>query len=231
MRLPLATLLALALGGCTSTWQRGEPPVATASAAAADAVPRYTGKLRRVVLLPATVRPVDEACAHRVSPDTATWVEEDVRAFLLDWKGYEVIILAPGAAEAERDLARALGEWQQDASPDSTLPAPLTPRLRAFIAAQRADAALTLYAAPQCITTTEAVLGVLIVGAPNLIGKVAGRDFSAGIYDASGSLVWRSSGHLGPVNADTGLPRTVVRDAVERRFELLENAIPEVLLR
>jgi hypothetical protein len=227
---PFAALAAAALAGCSSTWQSGEPVQPASYSAGADAVPRYTGKLRRMVLLPAVVQPVGESCARYVSPEAGAWLEQDARAFLADWKGYEVV--APQAAGAgERALARELGAWQQAGPKDAAPPAPLAARLNALAVAQRADALLVLYSAPECYGTTDAVLAALLIGAPSLIAKATGRDFSAGIYDASGTLVWRRHVGLGPINTEWGLRRADAAQAIEHQFGLLENAIPEILLR
>lgn len=226
---PWAALLAgcaLVAGGCTSAWQTEEAVQPQTYAVAGDKVPRYAGKLRRLVVLEAVVEPVGESCARRFPGEIAGWVDEESRAYLADWKGY---VALPGRDAA---LARALGPWQarnpQARRPDEALAA----QLRAHAAAQSADGVLVLHAAPQCIDMADAMLNVFVVGMPSFYSKAFGRDFSAGLYDAGGALVWQGYGHLGPLDeTPQSRSRASVAESVDSLLGLLENAIPEILLR
>lgn len=217
---------ALLAAGCTSSWQTEEPVQPQSYAVAGDKVPRYAGKLRRLVVLEGVVEPVGESCARRFPRETAGWVDEEARAYLADWKGYVVL---PGRDAA---LARALGPWQarnpQARRPDEALAA----QLRAHAAAQSADGVLVLHAAPQCIDMTDAMLNVFVIGMPSFYSKAFGRDFSAGLYDAGGALVWQGYGRLGPLDETAqSRSRENAASAVRGVLGLLENAIPEILLR
>lgn len=234
LRLPAAALraallagsAALLAAGCTSTWQTEEAVQPQSYAVAGDKVPRYAGKLRRLVVLEAMVEPVGESCARRFPGEFSGWVDEESRTYLADWKGYVVL---PGRDAA---LARALGPWQAR-NPQAHRPdAALAEQLRAHAAAQSADGVLVLHAAPQCIDMADAMLNVFVIGMPSFYSKAFGRDFSAGLYDASGALVWQGYGHLGPLD-DTAQSRSraSVAESVESLLGLLENAIPEILLR
>lgn len=219
-------LAASLLAACSSTWESGEPVQPATYVAGEDAVPRYAGKLRRLAVLDAVVEPAGEKCMRRYPAEMAGWLDEEARDYLVDWKGYTVL------AARDDTLVRALGPWQARA-PEERRPAePLAQRLRALAVAHGADGVLVLHAAPQCIDMTDAMLNVFVIGMPSFYRKAFGRDFSAGLYDAGGALVWQRYGHLGPLDETAGSrSRSRAADAVEGLLELLENAIPEILLR
>jgi hypothetical protein len=226
-----SALLIAALAGCSSTWRSGEAVTPTSYAAVADAVPRYAGKLRRLLLVPTVYEPVAEECSPVPVADAGRWLDEAARVFLADWKGYEV--LAPGdglAADALAQLARDLGRWQER-EPDARLPpAAQREQLRRLAAARGADGVVVLHAAPECIGILDTTLMIFAVGMPNFYGKALGRNFSGGLYEAAaGTLVWQRRVNLGARNE--GLKRDDARKSVEQLFDLLENAIPEILLR
>jgi hypothetical protein len=225
-RTAMPALAALLLAACTSTWQTEEAVGAKSYAVAGDNVPRYAGKLRRLVVLEAMVEAAGESCARTVPGELASRLGEEARAYLTDWKGY--------VALAGRDpaLVRALGPWQarhpEERRPDEAL----ATQLRAHAAAQAADGVLVLHAAPQCLDMVDALLNVFIVGMPSYYSKAFGRDFSAGIYAADGALVWQGYGHLGPFNPEMPVdPHKLAAESVESLLGRLENAIPEILLR
>lgn len=225
-RAAAALLAALLLAACATTWQSEEAVQAQSYAAAGDRVPRYAGKLRRLVLLAPVVEPVGEQCARDYPAEAARWVQEETSTYLTDWKGYQPL-------EARDDaLVRALGPWQAR-SPQERRPADaLAAQLRAHAARLGADGVLVLHAAPECIDTVDIVLNVLVIGMPNFYSKALGRDFSAALYDAGGALVWQRYASLGPLDgtAESRSRENAVR-AVEGVLGLLENAIPEILLR
>lgn len=228
-RVAAAALVALTANGCMSTWQSQETISPQSYSVAADRVPRYAGKLRRLVVLEAVVEPVGESCARRYPSEIPAWVDEEARAYLADWKGY-VVLAARDAA-----LVGALGPWQartprtaEARRPDEKLAA----QLRSHAAAHAADGVLVLHAAPQCLGMADAMLNVFVIGMPSYYSKAFGRDFSAGIYGADGALVWQGYGHLGPLDETAGArSRRHVMESVESLLGLLENAIPEILLR
>lgn len=221
-----AAILAALLAGCSTTWESGEAVAPASYAGSEDAVPRYAGKLRHLVMLPPVVEPVGESCARKYPSEAARWIYEEARAYLSDWKGYQ---LRP---EKDAALARALGSWQERSPQERRPPAALSGQLRELVAANQADGVLVLHAAPECIETADIVLNVLVIGMPSFYSKVFGRDFSAGIYDSGGSLVWQRYATVGPLDAtEMSRSRANAAHAVENLFGPLENAIPEVLLR
>ena len=223
----LGVLLAASLlVACSSTWESGEPVQPATYVPGEDAVPRYAGKLRRLAVLDAVVEPAGEKCARRYPAEITGWIAEEARAYLADWKGYAV---RPSRDDA---LVRALGPWQARAPQERRPAEPLAASLRALAAAQGADGVLVLHAAPQCIDMTDAMLNVFVIGMPSFYRKAFGRDFSAGLYDAGGALVWQRYGHFGPLDqTEIWRSRPHAAAAVESLLELLENAIPEILLR
>jgi hypothetical protein len=225
-RVAAPALGALLLAACTSTWQTGEAVQPKSYAVAGDNVPRYAGKLRRLVVLEAVVEPASETCARTVPGELASRLGEEARAYLADWKGYVAL------AGQDPALVRALGPWQAR-HPEARRPAEaLALQLRAHAAAQAADGVLVLHAAPQCIDLVDALLNVFIVGMPSFYSKAMGRDFSVGLYGADGALVWQGYGHLGPFNPDIPVDsRAHAAESVESLLGRLENAIPEILLR
>jgi hypothetical protein len=220
-----AALAVLILGACASTWQSGEAVQPQSYAVAGDNVRRYAGKLRRLVVLEAMVEPLGETCARRYPGEIAGWVDEETRAYLIDWKGCVVL----GGRDAA--LVRALGPWQAR-SPEVRRPGEaLAAQVRSHAAAQAADGVLALHAAPQCLDMVDAMLNVFVVGMPNY-SKAFSRDFSAGLYGADGALVWQRYGHLGAFyETKESPPRQEVARSVESLLGPLENAIPEILLR
>lgn len=225
MRRSIAILLAALLTGCSSTWQTTEEVQAVSYAAASDSVPRYAGKLRRLVALAPVIEPAEEKCASRLPANLAPWVEEEVQRFLVDWKGYQ---LQPAT---DVELVQVLAPWQEKTPEQREPPAAQAEQLRALAAAHGADGVLVVHAAVECIDTADVALMLIAVGMPRFYSKVFGRNFSAGIYDASGALVWQSYSGLGPVELDGSITRAMVTGSVEGLFGLLENAIPDILLR
>lgn len=226
-----SALLIAALAGCSSTWQSGEAVTPTSYAAGADAVPRYAGKLRRLVLLPVFYEPVASECSPRPVAELARTLDVRARAYLVDWKGYDVLEAGdapPGDARAA--LARDLGRWQVR-EPEARLPPPqLRAPLRQLAAARGADGVVVMHAAPECIGALDITLNLLAVGMPNFYGKALGRNFSGALYEsATGALVWQRRVSTGPRNE--GLGQDDAQGVIENLFGLLENAIPEILLR
>ncbi len=220
-----AVAFAVVLAGCTSTWQTECEVRPVSYAALADEVPRYAGKLRRLLALAPVVESVEAKCAERIPGDAALWVEREVRSYLVDWKGYEL------QHAAAPELARALGAWQARTPEQGTPPETVAAKLRALAAEAGVDGVLVMHAAMECIDVGDITMMLLVVGMPSFYGKLFGRDFSAGIYDASGTLVWQGYTGLGPLELDVVFTRNRVVAAVEALFGPLENAIPEVLLR
>jgi hypothetical protein len=184
------------------------------------------GKLRRLVALQAVVDPA-ESCArdHAPAGEMAGWVDEEARAYLADWKGYTAIAVQDAA------LVRALGPWQAR-TPQARRPeAAFAARLRTHAAAHGADGVLVLHAAPHCIDMTDAMLNVFIIGMPSFYSKAFSRDFSAGVYDADGALVWQRYDRLGPLDETArSRSRESVTESVESLLGPLENATPGILL-
>jgi len=231
MKQPLALALAAALAACSSTWESGEPVQPSSYAERADAVPRYAGKLRRLVLLPTFYEPVASECSPQPVGELARALDAEARAFLVDWKGY--VVLEAGDAlpgDARAALARDVGRWQVR-EPEARMPPPQSrEQLRQFAAARGADGVVVMYAAPECIGVVDITLNLLAIGMPNFYGKALGRNFSGGLYEAgTGALVWQRRVSIGGRNE--GLPQEGVQGAIESLFGLLENAIPEILLR
>ncbi len=225
-----AALLAALLAGCGSTWQANRPVAATSYDAPKDAVPRYAGKLRRVALLPVVFETDLPRCRKLYPADIEDSIREEARRFLTDWKGY-VVVEATQAAPSQdlQQLSAGLGQWQAKNPEMGRPPEELRARLQRLAARLNADGAIVLHGARECVTAGDVVLNLLVVGMPNFYGKLFGRNFSAGFYDAaSGSLVWQRY-----MNMFGGDPPEIVRvtDEVEALLGGLENAIPEVLLR
>jgi hypothetical protein len=223
-------LCAALLSACSSTWQ-SEEAVQAASYAAVDTVPRYAGKLRQLAVLPTYYEPVGSECSPLPVAEAAHRLDEAVRAYLADWKGY--VVLDAGAAPpapALAELSRELGRWQAR-EPEARMPPPAQREsLRRLAAALGADGVVVLHAAPECIGVLDTTLMLLAVGMPSFYGKALGRNFSGGLYEAaSGALVWQRYVSLGPRNE--GMPREGAAGVAENLLGLLENAIPEILLR
>jgi hypothetical protein len=221
-----AALAAFLLSACTSTWQTEEAVEPRSYTVRGDNVPRYAGKLRRLVVLQAVVEPVGESCARSSPGELVHWVDEEALAYLTDWKGYVAL------AGQDDALVRALGPWQAR-SPRARFPGEaLAAQLRAHAAAHAADGVLVLHAAPQCIDMVDALLNVFVIGMPSFYSKAFGRDFSAGLYGADGALVWQAYDRLGPFDeTPQSRSRKSVAESVESLLALLENAVPEILLR
>jgi hypothetical protein len=225
----LAAGLAL-LAGCASGWQTTEAVASTSYEASGDAVLRYAGKLRRLVLLPALFEPIPPNCAKRFSISVAQWMHDEAKRFLVDWKGYEVIELVGHLPDADAQaLSRQLGQWQErdweSGRPPETLRAPAQALARRL----GADGVIVIHAAPECPDWVDGTLNILLIGLPSFASKAMGRNFSVGIYDAaSGSLVWQRYRNM-DIERDLD-SQTSMRIQVEIILGSLENAVPEVLL-
>jgi hypothetical protein len=224
-RLALALAAAL-LAACASTWESGEPVTSASHGETADAVARYAGKLRRLVLVPTYFEPVARECSPRPVAGIARELDEAARAFLADWKGYEAVV----ADEPYAEFARELGRWQEREPEARVPPSALRGQLQRLAAARSADGVLVLHAAPECVGVMDTTLMLLGVGMPRFYGKTLGRNFSAGLYEgASGALVWQRRVSLGP-RQEARAPQDARKD-IENLLGLLENAMPEILLR
>jgi hypothetical protein len=194
-----------------------------------DAPPHYAGKLRRLLLLPPLYDPVDPQCSRTPPEEGSRLIGEAARAFLVDWKGYE--ILHPGEDRGPSPLVRALGQWQARDFEQRRPPEALRTQLLAQAAATGADGVLVLHAVPECISTMDIALNLLGVGMPNFYRKALGNNFSAGLYRAEdGALIWQRRTGLGPAT-DSPLTRADAARSVETMLGVLDNALPEVLSR
>lgn len=231
---PIARALAagwmLATAGCGTTWQSAEPVQPLTYEAARDTAPRYAGKLRRLLLLPALYDPIEPQCNRTPPEEGGILLGEAAGAFLADWKGYE--ILRPGAAQTmPAALLRELGVWQARDFAQGRPPNALSAALVDVAAAARADGVIVLHAVPECISTMDITLNLLGIGMPNFYRKALGKNFSAGLYAAAdGALVWQRHIGIGPAS-DQRLSRHDAARSIETMFGVLENAIPKILLR
>lgn len=234
-----ATVLAatvVLIAGCSSTWETTEPVAAATTQASEDTVPRTAGKLRRLILLPPVFEMDTADCATRLNvsvESNSQMIHDAAKQFLVDWKGYEVIEAGTHLPEADaRALVRELGIWQEASAADRIPPEALRAPVQTLARNLRADGAIVLHAAPECINWVDVTLNLLAVGMPNFYGKMFGRNFSAGIYEAAtGSLVWQ---HY--VNVPMASPGCVRSGAcIDNRTQLLlgtlENAVPAALVK
>jgi hypothetical protein len=218
------------LAGCSSAWQSTEPVAGTSYVASGDAVLRYAGRLRRLVLLPALFEPIPPDCAERFPTSVAQWMHDEATRFLVDWKGYEVIEPVGHLPDADvQALSRQLGQWQERDWASGRPPETLRVPAQALARSLGADGVIVIHAAPECPDWGDMILNLLAIGMPSFYGKLMGRNFSVGIYDAaSGSLVWQRYQNL---NIDLHLnSQSAMRDRVEIILGSLENAVPGVLL-
>ena len=210
------------LAGCSSTWETKEPVTSTFTHAPYDSVDRSAGKLRRLALLPPVVEP--KGCPDHLSQKYQAAVD-DIRVIAKDYlkesKDYEVV--EPGKVipdDEAKKLSSELGEWQETSASDGTPPDELRGPLQRIAQDLHADGVVVLHAAPECIDWIDVTLNLLAIGMPHFYGKLAGRNFSVGIYEAAGgSLVWQHYMHGTPGGYTT-----------EHLLRPLENAVPEVLV-
>lgn len=210
------------IGGCSSTWETQEPVMSTVTQAPGDVVERSAGKLRRLALLPPAVDP--KGCPDHLSQKYLAEVE-DIRLVAKDYlvasKDYEVVEPGTGSSRDEvKKLSRELGEWQETSASDREPPDELRGPLQNIARNLHADGVVVLHAAPECVDWIDVTLNLLAIGMPNFYGKLTGRNFSVGIYEAaSGSLVWQHYMHGAPGGLTT-----------MRLLQSLENAVPKALV-
>jgi len=210
------------LAGCSSTWESREPVTSTVTHAPIDSVERSAGKLRRLVLLPPVVEP--KGCPDPLKQRYLAAVDEIeamAKHYLADSKDYEIIEPGEGISGDEvKKLSRELGEWQEASASDVTPPEELRAPFQKLARDLNADGVVVLHAAPECIDWIDVTLNLLAIGMPHFYGKLAGRNFSVGIYEAAGgSLVWQHYMHA--------MPGTM---ATENLLRPLENAVPKALV-
>lgn len=208
--------------GCSSTWETTGPVTSAVTHAPADTVERSAGRLRRLVLLPPVVEP--KGCPEHLNAEYVSEVDAirmTAKNYLVEWKDYEVV--EPGKALSDDDakkLSRELGEWQEASASDVTPPQELRVPFQTLAQDLRADGVVVLHAAPECIDWIDVTLNLLVIGMPHFYGKLAGRNFSVGVYEAaSGALVWQHHKH--------GMPGSIT---TEHLLQPLDNAVPEALV-
>jgi hypothetical protein len=100
--------------------------------------------------------------------------------------------------------------------------------LRAIVRNLEADGAIVLRAAPECIDWVDVTFAIYTFGIPNLYRKMAGPNFSIGIYEgAASSLVWQRYDSLDFMCWDNS---GCVADKTRFLLRTLENAVPAALV-
>jgi hypothetical protein len=223
LRYAALLLLAVGLFACSSTPEVPATAARTLPGAPGDLVARSVGNLRRLAALPVVID--QGSCTW---PEVARDLDESSIRFLRDWKGYELV--RPAQLDSSWNLARKLGEWQEDDVGKGKPPSELRAQIVATAKDSGAGGVLVIHASPECPGGADAGLLTL----PARLAESLNRTLSAGIYEAErGTLVWHQ--HIRPPGWDPirygsrPPPRFETRQAAEALFGPIENAVPAVL--
>jgi len=218
---------AIVATACTSGWRSDQPVAAPDEASRRVAVVRYEGTLRRLLLLPPVFEPRPMKCRSGFPDDVEHWMETSAAAFLVDWKGYELV--NPNDAlprEEAAALAQQLGRWQAT-EPKGDPPDVFAAQLRQAAKRTGADGIVVLFAGPKCAEVAEVVLMFMIVGMPQFYHDLLEANFSAGFYAGrDGRLLRRAAINL---SVDQLRSEERVEKGVETLLASFENAVPEVM--
>jgi len=222
-RTALLLLLTIGLSACSSSPELPASATRALPGAPEDQVARGVGNLRRLAALPVVIE--QGSCAW---PEVARELDESSIRYLRDWKGYELV--RPAQLEPSWQLARRLGQWQEEDIGKGKPPADLGAQIVSTGRDSGADGILVVHASPECPGGAEAGLLTL----PARLAESLNRTLSAGVYEAErGTLVWHR--HIRPPGWDPTRygsgppPRFETRQAAEALFGPIENAVPAVL--
>jgi len=222
-RTALLLLLTIGLSACASSPELPASATRALPGAPDDQVARGVGNLRRLAALPVVIE--QGSCTW---PEVARELDESSIRYLRDWKGYELV--RPAQLDPSWQLARRLGQWQEDDIGKGKPPADLRAQIVSTGRDSGADGILVVHASPECPGGPEAGLLTL----PARLAESLNRTLSAGVYEAErGTLVWHR--HIRPPGWDPTRygsrppPRFETRQAAEALFGPIENAVPAVL--
>lgn len=224
----VSLLFVMLLPGCSTRWRTASEPEPVTYIQPDDALSRTTGKLRRLLLLPAVL--TSEDCPDSPSDQLmAEKLYQGTFRYLRDWKGYDLVFTDEKELSKLIEAVDYLGNWQEGEVGDGVQP----PNSHMVLIQESAkqlnvDGYIVIHGRLRCLNAMDIALYFMIVGIPNWTKKMAGENLSAGIYEINnGTLVWKqqiSAMHPG-VNGG-GNPD----DWAEYLFNGLEQAIPKVLL-
>ena len=222
-RTVLLLLLTTGLSACSSSPELPASATRALPGAPDDQVARGVGNLRRLAALPVVIE--QGSCTW---PEVARELDESSIRYLRDWKGYELV--RPAQLDPSWQLARRLGQWQEEDIGKGKPPADLRAQIVSTGRDSGADGILVVHASPECPGGPEAGLLTL----PARLAESLNRTLSAGVYEAErGTLVWHR--HIRPPGWDPARygsgppPRFETREAAEALFGPIENAVPAVL--
>jgi len=222
-RTALLLLLTIGLSACSSSPELPASATRALPGAPDDQVARGVGNLRRLAALPVVIE--QGSCTW---PEVARELDESSIRYLRDWKGYELV--RPAQLDPSWQLARRLGQWQEEDIGQGKPPADLRAQIVSTGRDSGADGILVVHASPECPGGAEAGLLTL----PARLAESVNRTLSAGVYEAErGTLVWHR--HIRPPGWDPTRygsgppPRFETRQAAEALFGPIENAVPAVL--
>ncbi len=242
-RAALAVAAGVTLSAC-APWQTQQPVQPSSYEQSHEHVERKAGRLRRLALL--SIQQAPPAACGTPSDGQAAVVplEDAVRQFLVDRKGYELL-----DAEALLDAAATDAVLQElvrvDTGPDGgPIAAAATRALLERLRAQRhADGLLVLHRQDSCANAVRAMRGVMALGTLGLselkpspeMQRIETLCFLSIFETSTGRLVWRHAVD----RTQRALERLSLSDdpppsgrcAFERYLAPLEAAVPKLLTR
>ncbi len=226
--LSTSLVFVMILAGCSTRWQTAGDPTPVTYKQTDDALPRKTGKLRKLLLLPAALTSVD-------CPDTppdqqiADRLDQGTTRYLQDWKDYDVVTTEDQNKNDFTAAVNFLGNWQEGEVGNGVQPPnPYMDSIQETAEHFNVDGFIVIHGKLQCLNAMDIALYFMIVGIPNWTKKLMGENLSAGIYEINeGTLVWKQEVNvMHPGVQGGGNPD----DWAQFLFSDLEHAIPKVLI-
>lgn len=223
----VVTLSLILATGCTSAWRSNQAVAPPHDASGPASVERYEGSFRRLLLLPPVFDPRPPKCRRGFPDDVEQWMETTAASFLVDWKGYELVIAGDALQRGDAiALAQQLGRWQAT-DPKTDPPGVFKAQLSQAAMRTGADAIVVMYAGPKCLETADVVFMFMIIGMPKFYHDLMEANFSAGFYAGrDGALLRREAINL---SVDQLRSKQFLDRQIETLLGRFDNAVPEVM--
>ena len=216
--------------GCShSVWTSSREIVPTTYSVSDVSIKRNVGRLRRLALMPVSFRlegggsvdPIDESHEPRLRED----ISNVARRFLVDWRGYEVVVVD----DCDSDQVAVLLEWASTSENDAAPPEPVRQAIADLGRRHHVDGVVLIQGRLKILSD----LGLAIICAtgslawPVVLPADSGANLRIDMFESgSGRIVWRSQAEdwIGdPSDRNVSLQ-------VERLLHPLEHAVPRVMV-
>jgi hypothetical protein len=230
----LSALLIALMCGCTYSWQSKEQTTPVTYEAARVRSSTSLGNLRRLAVMPLEIKNYDRT---KDNPDDSQRTverkyEEACAEYLIDKKGYEIVLIGDAAGKWPKDLSANAGpeiedleqRWRQLDAPEEN-PSMIQDVGHVF----NVDGVLLLRVKDRkAWNALDGILNIALLNIP-LFYNISSPNIGAWIYEtASGQLVWRKeysdfNDYFGDYNKSG---YRYVPNTITTLFQDLENAVP-----